>query len=293
MPRALELPTAASRLARAGVLGRDIARLRFVNDAREEVLRRLHVGTVGDLLLRIPRRYLDFTRAYAIEQAPLGQVATIIGTVDKVVEKHPRPRMVVTQVFLVDATGVLQVAFFRQPWLSKQIQKGDRLAVMGKVEFAYGFKQMASPHFEKLDEGTFTGSILPVHPATEGLSAAWMRRLVSVALEDVDAFPDPLPARLRSRRALMPLSRALRCIHFPRALAEVPLARRRLAYDEVSTCSSPSVCGTMPTCSTWLPWPMWRASTWRPCGTRCRSRSRTSRRRLPGTSLPIWRTART
>ncbi len=233
MPRALELPTAASRLARAGVLGRDIARLRFVNDAREEVLRRLHVGTVGDLLLRIPRRYLDFTRAYAIEQAPLGQVATIVGTVDKVVEKHPRPRMVVTQVFLVDATGVLQVAFFRQPWLSKQIQKGDRLAVMGKVEFAYGFKQMASPHFEKLDEGTFTGSILPVHPATEGLSAAWMRRLVSVALEDVDTFPDPLPARLRSRRALMPLSRALRCIHFPRALAEVPLARRRLAYDEV------------------------------------------------------------
>lgn len=42
---------------------------------------------------------------------------------------------------------------FRQPWIAQQLKQGDRLAVMGKVEFAYGFKQMASPHFEKLEDG--------------------------------------------------------------------------------------------------------------------------------------------
>lgn len=43
--------------------------------------------------------------------APIGTVCTIIATVDRIVQKQPRPRMQVTEVSLVDETGVLQVAF--------------------------------------------------------------------------------------------------------------------------------------------------------------------------------------
>ena len=144
---------AADRLARTSVLAQDVSRLKYVSGAREEALRRLGIESVGDLLFHIPRRYLDFSHAYTIESAPLGQVCTIAATVDRVVEKRPRPRMSVTEVHLVDETGVLQVAFFKQPWIARDIAAGDRLAVMGKVEFAYGFKQMSSPHYEKLDAG--------------------------------------------------------------------------------------------------------------------------------------------
>ena len=234
MPGALSAPRAASRLARTCVLTEDVARLKYVSGAREEALRRLGIESVGDLLAHIPRRYLDFSRAYSIEAAPLGEVCTIVATVDKVGNKPTRKRgMTVTEVFLLDDTGVLKVAFFKQPWIAQQLARGDRLAVMGKVEFAYGFKQMASPHFEKLDAEDGAGSILPVHPATEGVSPAWMRRIVSGALEAVGVFADPIPARLRARREIMGLSRAYRTIHFPSTLAEVPLARRRLAYDEL------------------------------------------------------------
>ena len=234
MPGALTAPRAASRLARAAILTEDVARLKYVSGAREEALRRLGIESVGDLLLHIPRRYLDFTRAYRIEAAPLGEVCTIVATVDKVANKPTRKRgMTVTEVCLLDDTGVLKVAFFKQPWIAQQLARGDRLALMGKVEFAYGFKQMASPHFEKLDPERPVGSILPVHPATDGVSPAWMRRIVSGALETVDVFPDPLPARLRASHGLMSLSRALRSIHFPSALAEIAPARRRLAYDEL------------------------------------------------------------
>jgi len=232
-PHGCDMPPAAGRLARAGVLAGDVRRLRYVNESRAEALARLRIDTVGDLLAHIPRRYLDFSRARTIEAAPLGQVSTIVATVDRVVEKRPRPRMVVTEVHLVDETGVLKAAFFKQPWLSRQLKPGDRLALIGKVEFAYGFKQMSSPTFERLDEGAQTGSILPVHPVGEGISAAWMRRIVSVALKAAGSFPDPVPARLRSRRRLMSAARALRAIHFPRVFSEVGEARRRLAYDEV------------------------------------------------------------
>lgn len=103
---------------------------------------------------------------------------------------------------------------------------------MGKVEFAYGFKQMASPHFEKLEDGRAAGTILPVHYVSDGVSQAWMRRIVSGALEVVGNPFDPIPAPLRAKRKLMSNARALRSIHFPSSMAERDIARRRLAYEE-------------------------------------------------------------
>ena len=154
MSELCSVPRVSERFAQSNALDEDIARLKYVSGKREEALRRLGIRTVRDLLLHIPHRYLDFTRSWSIEMAPIGTVCTIVATVDRIVQKQPRPRMQVTEVSLVDETGVLQVAFFRQPWIAQQFKQGDRLAVMGKVEFAYGFKQMASPHFEKLEDGT-------------------------------------------------------------------------------------------------------------------------------------------
>ena len=232
MSELCSVPRVSDRFAQSNALDEDIARLKYVSGKREEALRRLGIRTVGDLLLHIPHRYLDFTRSWSIEMAPIGTVCTIIATVDRIVQKKPRPRMQVTEVSLVDETGVLQVAFFRQPWIAQQLKQGDRLAVMGKVEFAYGFKQMASPHFEKLDDGRAAGTILPVHYVSDGVSQAWMRRIVSGALEVVGNPFDPIPARLRVKRRLMSHARALRSIHFPSSMAERDIARARLAYEE-------------------------------------------------------------
>lgn len=227
-------PRAAARLARTCSLSEDISRLKYVSGSREEALHRLGIERVGDLLLHAPFRYLDFAHARSVESAPLGEVSTIVGTVDAVSNRPTSKRgMTVTEVFLLDESGVLKVAFFKQPWIVREFHRGDRVAVIGKVEFAYGFKQMASPHYEKLEADCPFGAILPVHAVREGVSQAWMRRLASVALEGAGSFCDPVPAPLRARRGLMSLSRAVRAVHFPRLMGEVGLARRRLAYDEL------------------------------------------------------------
>lgn len=221
------------RLAATHLLADDVSRLKYVSGTREEALRRLGIERVGDLLLHVPRRYLDFTHALTIEAAPLGEVATIVAVVDRVTLKRPRPRLTVVEVSLVDETGVLEAAFFKQPWLAQQLAPGDRLALIGKVEFSYGFKRMTAPHFEKLDGDALAGSMVPVHPVGEGISVAWMRRIVAGALERTPVTCDPVPAGLRARRGLMSEGRALRAIHFPKDAAERGAARSRLAYDEL------------------------------------------------------------
>ena len=256
----------SERLSRTRGLSRPVSRLRYATGARGQALERLGCRMVLDLFLRVPRRYLDFTHVVPIAHADVGSEATIVGRVDKVTLKRPRPRMQIVEVAVVDATGVLMAAFFKQPWLAEQLRVGDQIALSGKVTFAYGFKQM-TPQFHEViasaasrtesgaadavsgapsvafgsaaplrPDSAVAGSyarVLPVHPVGEGVSPAWMRRIVSAALADVGDVCDFMPARLIASRRLMTLARALREVHFPRVLATAELARRRLSYDEL------------------------------------------------------------
>lgn len=228
--------TASERVQRTCALSDPVSRLRFVSASRAEALERLGITRVRDLLLHVPHRYLDFSRVSKIAFADVGQDATVVGRVDKVQLKRPRPRMQIVELTVVDETGLLVATFFRQPWIAEQVKVGDAVALSGKVTFSYGFKQMKAPFHEVLgpaDQASSYARVLPVHPVGEGVTLAWMRRMISAALADVGDVCDWLPARLVADHSLMGLGRALREVHFPSSMAAAERARRRLAYDEL------------------------------------------------------------
>ena len=236
MTTAPSIGPAAERLTRSCSLADDVGRLRYVSGARAKALDRLGIERVRDLLLHVPHRYLDFTHTVRIAMADVGQEVTVVGTVDKVTLKRPRPRMQIVEMYVLDDSGVIQATFFRQPWIADTVHAGDTVALSGKVTFAYGFKQMKAPFYEVLSSGEQGGSyarVLPVHSVGEGITASWMRRIVAAALADVGDVCDFLPARLVARRALMSEARALRQVHFPLGMPAKEPARRRLAYDEL------------------------------------------------------------
>jgi ATP-dependent DNA helicase RecG len=215
-----------------------VEKARFVDSARAAALRKTGIETIGDLLRHFPARYLDLTRVATLAEVRIGCESTVIGRVHEIKIKKPRPRMTITEVAIVDGTGVLLGVWFNQPYIERRFAIGETVAFAGKVELDFGLKQIKSPFVEKLsaDDGRdlrVTGHVLPVHRTTEGLSTNWLRRLITADIDDYSAVPDHLPAELRERRALMPLSVALRSMHFPSSLEQAAEARRRLAYDEV------------------------------------------------------------
>ena len=235
MPGRPSIAIASERAQRTCALSDSVERLRYVKGARADALRRLGIQRVRDLLAHVPRRYLDFSRVTKIAFADVGSEVTVLGTVDKVELKFPRPRMQIVNLMVVDETGVIEATFFKQPWIAEQVHKGDVVALSGKVTFGYGFKQMKAPFHEVVGASGDAGyaRVLPVHGVTEGLSAPWMRRIVSAALADVGDVCDFLPASLVAGRGLMTLGRALREVHFPSSTPAAERARRRLAYDEL------------------------------------------------------------
>ena len=224
------------RVARSVSLSASSSRLRYVSSSRLEALERLGLLRVRDVLLHVPHRYLDFSRVERIAFADLGSEVTIVGTVDKVVVKRPRPRMQIVELMIVDETGVLKAVFFKQPWVAEQLHKGDVVALSGKVSYDYGFRQMRAPFYERLGSSADVSQlarVLPVHPTCEGLSVSWMRRIIAAAIADTGDVSDILPASLVASRGLMTRARAFRDVHFPPTLEAAELARRRLAYEEL------------------------------------------------------------
>ncbi len=226
---------ASHRLAATLDFDAPVTRVKLVSPARSRALSSLGIETVRDLLTCFPRRYVDMSQVCSAASAEIGALVTVAGQVHEIELKHSRSRTSFVTMAITDSSGVLMVTCFRQPWLMDRIHKGDQVAVSGKVEFNYGYKRMTNPLIELVDptgEGS-VGRVLAVHPATEKLSSAWMRRIVSNALELVDGLFDPLPLRLRQKYRLPSREKALRGIHEPSSMEEATAARRRLAYEEV------------------------------------------------------------
>lgn len=216
----------AARPMRTAALARSVASVRLVSDERAALLGRLGVQTVADELYNVPRRYLDFSNVVPVALATVGEDVTVVVTVDRVEVKRPKPKMVVVEVDCYDETGVVVASYFGQPWVAQQFRRGQRVALSGKMGFSYGFKRMNGPFHDLVSEGGEGPAarphapVLPVHRSLDGLSQQWARRIASCALEDYGDVCDFWPARLRAERSLMPLARALRCVHFPADLDE-------------------------------------------------------------------------
>jgi ATP-dependent DNA helicase RecG len=193
--------------------------------------------TVADLLHHYPRRYIDRSNVAKIGDLRIGQEATFIATVRKVRRAFTRRRQVIVTVTVWDGTGYIDLSWFNQAWPATRFREGQEVAVSGKTGAFRGRLRVQNPAVEILKGGdadqVHTGRIVPVHPATEGVSTGTIRRLVHDALQRVRRVPDPIPVEIRSGQSLLPLSKAVSQIHFPDHPDDIRRARERLKFDEL------------------------------------------------------------
>ncbi|HET9387302.1 MAG TPA: hypothetical protein VFO67_19360, partial [Gemmatimonadales bacterium] len=185
--------------------------LKGVGPKRAEALQKLGIRTVGDLLYHVPHRYLDATTVTPLARAMVGQDVTSVGRVVSTGILPTRRGLRVFRAILRDASGLLECAWPGRPFLERQIKKGQLLLVTGPVRYYHG-KQIVPREFivlaEEGEEAGDAGLVLPVYPATEGLSHRQIRALVQQHLDALlPLVSDPHPAEFRRRHDLTELRR--------------------------------------------------------------------------------------
>ncbi len=228
----------APRGAAASPLRAPVQYLKGVGPARAAALARLGISTVGDLLLHLPRRHQDRSRLTPLRELTQCSEATVQATVAAVSRFRPRRGLVVVKAALTDDSGLAYAVWFNQPYLKEQLRRGMRALFFGRVERRGGEITLQSPEFEPLDgsaeETWHTGRLVPIYPATEGLSQRVLRTLVRTALTLHAAEAEEiLPRELRTAHGLPPLPEALWSAHFPETVEAQQAARRRLAFEEL------------------------------------------------------------
>ena len=210
--------------------------LKGVGPVRAEALKRLGVFTAGDLLFHIPHRYEDASTIATIASIETGMDATIIGRVISKGVIPTRKGLRIFQAVVKDATGVIEVSWPGQPFLDRSISKGDLLLLTGTVRFFHG-RQLQPREYVNLgddSEGTESGRVLAVYPATEGLSFKVIRGLIDAHLDGLLALVEEyLPPAVLEGTHVPRLAEALRMVHRPRTLAEAADGRARLAFEEL------------------------------------------------------------
>ena len=202
---------------------------------RAAALRKGGISSVADLLLHVPRRYLDRSRVEPIALAPVGEEVTIVGRVTKVSLRRPRAKMVIVEVRVTDGTSVLPVVFFNQSFRVKQLPEGTEVALSGKIERFRGKPQMNNPDVDIFDsdlESLTTGRIVPIHSAVGVVSPGILRRAMHNALRRASPITDPVPVEVLNRLNLIDRDTAIAHIHFPPEPDDSKAARRRLVFDE-------------------------------------------------------------
>ena len=169
-------------------LDRPVGVLRGVGPRHVELLGKLGIGTVGDLLLHAPRRHEDRRTGCTIAQLKLNEPATVLG---KIVAQgtnfYSQRTKSVFEFILDDGTARLHCRWWNVPWLADKFHVGDEVFVHGKLK-ALKPRTMDHAETEIVESGdeasTHLHRIVPVYPLTDGLAQRWLRGLVWRALEE-------------------------------------------------------------------------------------------------------------
>ena len=208
-----------------------VERVKGIGPARARSLAKLGIASVADLLLHVPRRYLDRSRTFDLSDVPLGEEVTIFGTVLSTKRRRISGGRVMIDARISDGTNVVDAVWFN-PYL--KVEEGWEVAMSGTVSMYRGRLQMRSPELERFGAGSLAvGRIVPVHPAVAKLSPAKVRAAVDNALRRSRPIAEVLPPDLVERLGLVDRDTAFADVHFPDDLDAAARARRRLAFDEL------------------------------------------------------------
>lgn len=206
--------------------------LKGVGQKLVEKLNNINVFSKSDLILHLPKRYLDKTKVVAISSARIDEYILIDASIVSVKSQgKPRPSMTIE---VEDDTGTMYLRWFKYyPQQMKGMQRGDKIRCFGKVSFYGQSKYMAHPEYTVYKEGErveIEDTLTPVYATTTGLHQKTIIKIIKQAILDLsettsldELFPD----------LKISYKEAIEKIHFAKSGENNIKYKKRLALEEM------------------------------------------------------------
>jgi ATP-dependent DNA helicase RecG len=225
----------------AEALHTPIAYLKGIGPEKAALLKKeLNVETYWDLLNHFPFRYIDRSKISTCRSIPETEgYIQLEGFIDTIQELGAG-RAKRLQCRFSDDTGSIQLIWFQGwRWIKPNLIPGKKFRIFGRPKLNGAFWSMPHPEISPATEGTEVG-FQPIYSSTEKLSAKGfhsrgLEKLIRSLIQKIDLsqIPDLLPAELRQKHRLFPISEALTLLHVPKTERDFVEAKRRLVFEEL------------------------------------------------------------
>jgi ATP-dependent DNA helicase RecG len=219
------------------LLDTDVRYCKGVGPARAALLGKLGICTRGDLLLHVPRRYLDRRSIARVSALVPGTEATVAGEILHTSESRTRGGRRIFTAALSDGSGIIQLTFFSPAYVRDRLQKGRKVMASGRVEM-FGRPSMVHPDLVLPGSGDAqcleSGIVLPVYALTAGLAQGTLRSIIATTLDDCrGSIPPVLPPGILEESGFAGRWSVFDAVHRPADPSVAARARRLLALEEL------------------------------------------------------------
>ncbi len=215
-------------------LDKDVKYIKGVGPNRVQLLNKLGIFTLRDLITYYPRTYEDRSKPKAIAECVNGEEVLIEGIACGRVAEVRLKGKTMQRLLVRDETGSCTITWFNQSYLKNKFEAGEKYKFYGKITNNFGKITMTSPVFDEKQKNFNTGKIIPLYPLTYQLSQNVLRKIMEAGLVEVEGkLQETLPMHMLEEYGLEEINEAARQIHFPKELKDFERARKRLVFEEL------------------------------------------------------------
>ena len=221
---------------------RDIKFISGVGPQRAAILNKeLGIYSLHDLIYYFPYKYVDRSRVYYIHEIdgnmPYIQLKGEILGFEAIGEGRQRR----LTAHFSDGTGVVDLVWFQGiKYILGKYKLHEEYIIFGKPTVFNGRINVAHPDIDKSDELKLSSvGLQPYYNTTEKMKRSFLNshaieKMMATVIQQIqEPLPETLSPKLLAEHHLMPLTEALRNIHFPANPDLLRRAQYRLKFEEL------------------------------------------------------------
>lgn len=210
------------------VIYMDIKEIRGVGEKSLELLAKLNLYTINDLILYYPYRY-NIIKVIPLIEARDGETVTIKGIVDTEPRVNYINKNFNRMTFRVRTDNYLiNVVIFNRAFYKQHLKLGRMINLIGKYDREKNNFIASDIKFEIIRET----KIEPVYHLVKGIKSSSISKLVLECFNMRIELEDFIPLYLKNKYKFIDKLEAAKNIHFPQSTINLKKARLREIYEE-------------------------------------------------------------
>ena len=212
-----------------------ISSVRGVGEVKANLLNKMGIYTIKDLIEYFPRNYEDRTKIKYVREFTSGESTLFVAKIcSNITVKKIRKNLAIYTAVAVDDEGErVKLTWFNQMYLKNRLIVGHKYLFFGAPVYDFGTFSVENSQIYNLSDISKIQGIYPIYSLTKGITQNYMFKLLSENYTDNIKFKEIYSEGFKKKYNLCDINFAFRNVHFPKNYDNINIARNRLIFDEL------------------------------------------------------------